>query len=173
MHMRSRCLIAFSFLFISSMGWAHKGIPYPVLVDHPTSLGNLSVSSDPDVGEGIFLITLSAKESLPNLKVVLSARAKEGTEVIGPIEAARDNSLEQRGERLGFKADLPFSHEGQWQAEIVLSDESKGASEKVLVDVNVTLPGPTKAESLIYILPFLAVGILLLISRLRKKPHTT
>jgi hypothetical protein len=132
---------------------AHEGPPYPILVDKSLGPASASVWADPDVGTGTFFVILEPPPggALPEeIKVELAGRLPEAVHA-----AERDEGV--RG-RVQFKAEVPFDAEGPWHVRVMLRSPRGGG--EIATDVEVTPPGLGRWDLLIYLLPFVAVGVL-------------
>lgn len=127
---------------------AHEGPPFPVVVDHPSAYGDLSIWADPDVGEGTFIIFLESKTKVASVQVV-----SEGLS----IQAARAPELEGRGDRSAFQGVIPYAREGRFPVEIFFNQESQAS---VRFEIDVTPPGPSRWQIWLFAFPFVALGFL-------------
>ncbi len=170
--------IVFSFLIglgSIALSEAHEGPPYPVIVDQITSFGTVSVWADPDVGGGQFIILIEPLGDVvhrppKDLLIDVSAKMKSPTGNEEAIQQRAQYSTDQ-AERSVFLATLPFSAEGLWNVRFAIagsSSESRSPSE-LAVDVEVTPPGPSRAEFLIYAIPFVLLGLLWAIAIVKSK----
>lgn len=148
-----RELLAILLLMIWIPSYAHDGPAFPVLVDQPIKNFTVSIWADPDTGNGTYQI--------------YAKPAQEGIQTIS-IESypVRDKSHKSTGEaqkladtagQLQYTVSVPFDSEEAWESEFTVKQKD-GTSEKVLVKVDVTPPGPSKWEFALYFLPFLLIG---------------
>ncbi|MGZ3772233.1 MAG: hypothetical protein ACXVCY_00065 [Pseudobdellovibrionaceae bacterium] len=149
---------------------AHKGLPIPLVSGSKTTFGEISISADPELGEGLFLILIQRKSDVQEneFSVQLVAQDKDRKQKTSLIFAKRDSTLDQHGNRIGFRAEVPFTHEGTWNVDIMVTQNSQ--QQTFSVPVEVTLPGPTKTEFFVFAMPFVLVA-LLLISKVIKRKH--
>jgi hypothetical protein len=136
---------------------AHEGPPYPIIVDKSLGPSVASVWADPDVGTGTFFVILEPTRggALPEeMKVEIGVRPSDGR-LAEVVHAAEREGV--RG-RVQFKAEVPFDAEGPWHVRVVL--QSAGGGDEVSTEVEVTPPGLGRWDLLIYLLPFVAVGVL-------------
>jgi hypothetical protein len=146
----------FSLLVISEV-FAHEGPPYPILVDHKFLNHKVSVWTDPDTDKGTFLFYPEGQGINPDDYIyIIKATPKEGAPEI--LSAIALKGQEQNGKPT-FTATIPFSRAMIWNIEIVVKNKQNG---DILVNqtlpVEVTPPGPTSTETLVYLVPFLLVG---------------
>lgn len=142
---------------LAPLCFAHEGPPYPLFVNRPTAHGLVSVWTDPDVGEGTFIVLLENEQKLTDdiLKVKINTRSKKNLEPFKDYPANRDAEYERQSGKYAFVGKIPFDHEGMWEVGFTLANEPE-----ILVDVEVTPPGPSRMEFLIYCLPFVCLGAL-------------
>ncbi len=149
--------------------WAHSGGPYPVLLEQPVGPYVVSALGDPDVGVGTFTmqITLATGDLVPTDTVVtLWVQPQDGHTAEAGYQAQRQ--VTRDGEQ--FIAKVLFDAEGMWQVRLVV-DGSAGRGETAF-QVRVTPPGPGWLRTLFCLLPFLALGVLWLISALHHRVKT-
>jgi hypothetical protein len=143
---------------------AHEGPPYPVLVDKLVGPCLVSVWTDPDVGVGTFIIILDPPQggTLPeDVSVEIGVRP-----VSGRLAEARYKAVRERmSGRTQFKAEVQFDAQERWLTRILLNS-SRGGGEAT-VEVEATPPGYGRWDLLLYLFPFLGVGILWLKAFLR------
>jgi hypothetical protein len=116
-----------------------------------------SVWADPDVGVGTFFIILEPPQggTLPEaVTIEIGVRPISGRLAETRHKAEREGL---RG-RTQFKAEIPFDAQERWLTRIFLKS-SKGDGEAT-VEVEVTPPGYGRWDLLLYLFPFLAVGLL-------------
>ena len=145
---------------------AHEGPPYPIIVDKSLGPSVASVWADPDVGTGTFFVILEPTQggTLPDeMKVEIGVRPADGR-LAEAVHAAEREGV--RG-RVQFKAEVPFDAEGPWHVRVMLQSASGGG--EVSTDVEVTPPGLGRWDLLIYLLPFVAVGVLWLRAVIAKR----
>ena len=151
-------------LFCPAPASAHEGPPYPILVDQAAGPYLISIWADPDVGVGTFFVILEAPagSTLPE---------EIGVEIgVQPIsgrlaEAHYDATREAVRERVQYKAEVPFDRQELWRVRVFVQS-SVGRSE-LTTDVEVTPPGYGRWDLLIYLFPFVAIGLLWLRAVLR------
>jgi hypothetical protein len=165
---RSPCLLlAIWLLHAGSLpARAHEGPPYPIVVDKAVGTCVLSVWGDPDVGIGTFFIILEplSGTALPgDVKVNVVVQPVSGRLPEARYSASRDLS----NKRVQFKAEVPFDAQERWRLRVML-ESSQGADE-VASDIEVTPPGFGRWDLLIYVFPFLLIGLLWLRAFFRKQ----
>jgi hypothetical protein len=165
-----KCLLSgFVFIFICcAKADAHEGPPYAIIVDKPVGSYIVSVWGDPDVGIGTFYIILEPIEghTLPeDINVELTAQPVKQRLAEAHYAAVRDGV---RG-RVQYKAEVPFDQEELWRIRVTL--QSSQGTEAITTDVEVTPPGYGRWDLLIYLFPFVAIGLLWLRAVLRGRSH--
>jgi hypothetical protein len=159
------------FLLLVSLAWppvarAHGGGPYPILLEQAVATYTVSVLADPDVGIGTFIVqaTLAGGEPLPaDTLVTVWVQPEDGHVAEAGYRAQRQTT--RAGEE--FIAKVPFDAEGIWQVRLVL-DGPAGRGETAF-NVRVTPPGPGWVGTLLCFTPFIALGVLWLVSALRQR----
>ncbi len=145
---------------------AHEGPPYPIMVDKMVGPCVMSVWADPDVGIGTFFIILEPSQggAIPdNIKVEIAVQPVSGRLPEARYQAAR----ERLRERVQFKAEAPFDAQELWRVRVLLQT-SQGSGEAA-TDVEVTPPGFGRWDLLIYLFPFLLIGLLWLRAFFRRR----
>jgi hypothetical protein len=117
----------------------------------------VSVWADPEVGTGRFFIRLQPP---PGGEIASDVMVYIGLQ-------PRDNRLDevryttQRQEVRGhvqYQVEVPFETQEHWRARIIV--QSADGSGEATVDIETTLPGLGHWDVLLYLFPFLAVGLL-------------
>ncbi|HZT57900.1 MAG TPA: hypothetical protein VFA21_04660 [Pyrinomonadaceae bacterium] len=159
---------ALLFFACSARAFAHEGPPYPILVDKTLGPCVVSVWADPDVGTGTFFITL---EPTPGGKLPDDVHVEVGVRpVSGRLqEAVYAAEREDLSGRVQYKALVPFDAEELWHVRVRVQSSQGGG--EAATDVEATPPGYGRWDLLLYLLPFVAVGLLWLraISRSRRR----
>ena len=145
---------------------AHDGPPFPIIVDQKVGPCMISVWTDPDVGTGTFFIIVNAPpgSAIPDdLKVQVGVQPNSGrlAEVTYPTER---ESL--RGQ-VQYKALVAFDAQELWRVRVRL--QSAQSSGEAMATVEATPPGFGRWDLLVYLWPFLAVGLLWFVAILRKR----
>jgi hypothetical protein len=136
---------------------AHTGPPYTIVVDKNIGPFVVSVWADPDVGTGIFFIILDPVpgRTLPNdIKVEVVVQPVSGRLPEARYAAWRDRV---RG-HVQYKVEVPFDAQELWRVRVLV--QSSGGNGEVTTDVEVTPPGLGRWDLLLYLFPFLAVGVI-------------
>ena len=155
----------FIILLFITITSAHEGPPYPLFVDRKVDPYVISVWTDPDVGTGLFFVILTAPEpvNLPSdLRVQIGVQPATGR----LPEAFYNAEREQVQGQVQYRAEVQFDAEELWQVRVRL--ESASGNEETVATVEVTPPGYGRWDLLVYLLPFLAVGLLWAIAMIRK-----
>ena len=152
------------FLLLARTATAHEGPPFPLFVDQKVDGYVVSVWTDPDVGTAQFFVIVSAQDSaeLPaDLRVQIGVQPVSGR-LTETFYAAHRENLQQ----VQYKAEVQFDAEELWRVRIRL--ESAQGNAETLATVEATPPGYGRWDLLLYLLPFLAVGLLWAIAFVRK-----
>ncbi|MGH9831959.1 MAG: hypothetical protein ACREBD_21680 [Blastocatellia bacterium] len=162
-----RVLLALWLLSVCSFpARAHEGPPYPIIVDKTVGPVVISVWADPDVGIGTFFIILEPPPgaAIPDdIKVEIAVQP-----VTGRLPEARYLAARERlRDRVQFKAELPFDAQEMWRVRVLLQTSQGGG--EATTDVEVTPPGFGRWDLLIYLFPFLLIGILWLRAFFRRR----
>lgn len=145
---------------------AHEGPPYPLFVDQSAGPYQVSVWADPDVGNGTFFIVPSVPQGrgLPDeMQVQVCVRPLSGRLNEACYVAARDNVRD----RAQYKVGVPFDAEESWHVRVVL--QSSLGNGEATADVPVSPAGLGRWDLLLYLLPFVAIGLLWLLAVLKQK----
>jgi hypothetical protein len=141
---------------------AHEGPPFPLVVDQKTDRYVVSVWTDPDVGTALFFVILNAPEPPADLRVQIGVQPVSGrlAEAFYPME--RENV---QG-RVQYRALVNFDAQELWRVRVRL--ESAQGNGEIVATVEATPPGYGRWDLLVYLLPFLAIGVLWAIAMLRR-----
>jgi len=147
---------------------AHEGPPFPLFVDQKVDRYVVSVWTDPDVGKALFFVIVNAPEVPKDLKVQIGVQPVSGrlAEVFYPAE------LENVQGRVQFKSQVQFDAQEVWRVRVQLQSVLSGNAETVAT-VEATPPGYGRWDLLIYLVPFLAVGLLWALAMIRKVRQRT
>jgi hypothetical protein len=123
------------------------------------------VWTDPDVGTALFFVIISGQDSaaIPaDLRVQVGVQPVSGrlTETI--YTAQRENLQQQ----IQYKAEVHLDAEELWRVRVRL--ESAQGNAETLATVEATPPGYGRWDLLLYLFPFLAIGVLWTIALIRK-----
>jgi hypothetical protein len=166
---RYALLLLVMLLFATSTS-AHEGPPFPLFVDQKVDQYVVSVWTDPDVGTALFFVIVNPQQSaqLPaDLRVELGVQPVSGrlSEVF--YAATRENV---RGQTQ-YRADVHFDAQELWRVRVRL--ESAGGNAETVATVEATPPGYGRWDLLLYLFPFLAVGLLWALALIRKIKRRT
>jgi hypothetical protein len=140
----------------------------PLLVDHLIGPYLVSVWADPEVGTGTFFIGL---EPSSGGAVASDISVRVGVQpVSGRLAETRYAAWPQEGRgRVQYRAEVPFDAQELWHVRIIV--ESALGSGEAIVDVETIPPGLGHWDVLLYLFPFLAVGVLWLQVVLHRRKH--
>lgn len=157
------------FLFVRTIN-AHEGPPYPLFVDQKLDPYVVSVWTDPDVGEALFFVIISPQQgaALPaDLRVQVGVQPASGRLPEAVYSGERENVQGQ----VQYRALVHFDREELWRVRVRL--ESAFGSVETTANVEATPPGYGRWDLLVYLLPFLGVGILWAVAMVRKLKRRT
>jgi hypothetical protein len=147
---------------------AHEGPPYPLFLDRQVDRYVVSVWTDPDVGTGLFFVILSGSAELPSdLRVQVGVQPVSGRLPEAFYTAQRDNLQGQ----VQYRAEVQLDAEELWQVRVKL--ESAQGNAETVATVEATPPGYGRWDLLVYLMPFLAIGLLWSIAMIRKLKRRT
>jgi hypothetical protein len=155
--------------FVKSVN-AHEGPPFPLFVDRKVDPYVVSVWTDPDVGEALFFVIVSAKDgaALPwDLFVNVGVQPVSGRLVETVYSAQREFVQGQ----VQYRVQVHFDAEELWRVRVRL--EGPLGDVETVETVEATPPGYGRWDLLIYLLPFLAIGTLWAIAMVRKIKRRT
>lgn len=146
---------------------AHEGPPFPLFVDQKVNRYVVSVWTDPDVGTALFFVIVN-DQAPEDLRVQIGVQPVSGrvAEVFYPAE--RENV---QG-RVQYKSQVQFDAQELWRVRVQLRSAQSGNAETIAT-VEATPPGYGRWDLLIYLLPFLVVGLLWAVAVIRKVKHRT
>jgi hypothetical protein len=154
---------AFLFAFFSfSFGvpaWAHIGPPYPIMQNRKVGPFNVEVWSNPDVGTGSFYIIVDPPKGsgliVPaDMKVQVAVQPASKRLPVAVYNAWREKLLDH----VEFKTIVPFDKEETWHVQITFSSSTANGEADTDVPVTPTLLG--RWNLLIFLLPFVGIGVL-------------
>ena len=166
-----RCwLLLLIVLLLARITGAHEGPPFPLFVDQKLDRYIVSLWTDPDVGDALFFVIVSPQpgSQLPtDLQVQIGVQPASGRlpEAFYPV--ARDNVSGQ----VQYRALVHFDAEELWLVRVRLQS-SEGNTETVTT-VEATPPGYGRWDLLLYLFPFLAIGVLWAIAMIRRVKRRT
>jgi hypothetical protein len=147
---------------------AHEGPPYPLFVDQKVGPYVVSVWTDPDVGDALFFVIVNPADQLPpDLRVQLGVQPASGRLPEAVYSGERENVQGQ----MQYRAQVHFDAEELWRVRVRL--ESALGNAETIATVEATPPGYGRWDLLVYLLPFLGVGILWAVAMMRKLRRRT
>ena len=149
---------------------AHEGPPFPLFVDQKVDHYVVSVWTDPDVGTALFFVIVSTQqraEPPADLQVQIGVQPASGRLAEVFYSGERENLQGQTQ----YRAQVHFDAEELWRVRIRL--QSAQGSAETVATVEATPPGYGRWDLLIYLLPFLAVGMLWAFAMVRKIKRRT
>ncbi|HVF22422.1 MAG TPA: hypothetical protein VM941_05075 [Pyrinomonadaceae bacterium] len=143
---------------------AHEGPPYPLFVDQLVGGYTVSVWTDPDVGDALFYVIFSEQHLSvpPDLRVQIGVQPVSGRLPEAFYTAERENLPKQ----IQYKAQVHFDAAEQWRVRLRLESASGNAETTAMVEA--TPPGYGRWDLLLYLVPFLAVGIVWGVAMVRR-----
>src|SRR5215467_15777108 len=141
---------------------AHEGPPGPLFVDQKADRYVISVWTDPDVGTALFFVILNAPEPPADLRVQIGVQPVSGRLPEAFYPAERENVQGQ----IQYRAQVYFDAQELWRVRVRL--ESAQGNGEITATVEATPPGYGRWDLLLYLLPFLAIGLLWAIAMLRR-----
>ena len=163
---RARYTLLLILLFAKTTS-AHEGPPFPLFVDQKVDRYLVSVWIDPDVGTGQFFVIISTPDLPQDLRVQIGVQPVSGRLLEAFYSAQRENLQNQ----VQYRADVQFDAEELWRVRIRL--ESAQGNAETMATVEVTPPGYGRWDLLLYLVPFLAVGLLWGLAMIRKIKRST
>jgi len=157
-------LIIFGVVRIAS---AHEGPPFAIVVDQKADRYVVSIWSDPDVGEALFFVILNAPEPPADLRVQIGVQPVSGRLPEAFYAAERENVQGQ----IQYRAQVHFDAQELWRVRVRL--ESAQGNAETFATVEATPPGYGRWDLLVYLLPFVAIGVLWAVAMLRRIKRRT
>ena len=152
-------LIALLFLF-------HEGPPFPLFVDQKVDRYVVSLWTDPDVGDALFFVIVNG-QAPPDLQVQIGVQPTSGR----LPEAFYTAQHESVSGQVQYRALVHFDAEELWRVRVRLLSAAGNA--ETVATVEATPPGYGRWDLLVYLLPFLAVGVLWAVAMIRKTKRRT
>lgn len=149
---------------------AHEGPPFPLFVDQKVDPYLISVWTDPDVGTALFFVIVNAQNAAAvpaDLKVQIGVQPASGRLPEAFYLCERENV---QGE-IQYRTQVHFDAQELWRVRVRL--ESAMGTAETLATVEATPPGYGRWDLLLYLLPFLAVGILWVIAMVHRIKRRT
>jgi hypothetical protein len=135
---------------------AHKGPPFPILMDEPAAGYVISVWTDPDIGVATFYVIVETPQGKPprqTLNVSMWVQPTSGR--LEPVTYhAKKLSLRNQ---LEFQANPYFDQGDMWNLGFRIT-ASNGETQELTAKVESTPPGFGAWNLVIYIFPFLLLG---------------
>lgn len=157
-----KLILALTILFFVRTTSAHEGPPFPLFVDQNVDRYIVSVWTDPDVGTALFFVIINTPDPPPDLRVQIGVQPVSGRLPEAVYTAQRENLQNQ----VQYRAEVHFDAEELWRIRVRL--ESAQGSAETVATVEATPPGYGRWDLLLYVAPFLAVGLLWAIAIVRK-----
>ncbi len=163
--------LAFIFFFaqfvvfvLTPVASAHEGPPYPLFMDRQVDRYVVSIWTDPDVGTGQFFVILDPKsgEIPADLHVQVGIQPVSGRLPEVFYTATRENLQGQ----IQYRAEVQLDAEELFQVRVRL--ESAQGNSETIATVEATPPGYGRWDLLVYVMPFVAIGLLWAIAMIRK-----
>ena len=152
-------------LFFGMAVSAHEGPPFPLFEDQKIDPYLVSVWTDPDVGTALFYVIVSTQQRTAppsDLQVQIGVQPVSGRLAEVFYTGERENLKGQTQ----YRAQVHFDAQEIWRVRIRL--QSVQGSGETVATVEATPPGYGRWDLLLYLLPFLAVGVLWAIAMIRK-----
>ena len=167
-HFRRYSLPLLITLLLTRSTSAHEGPPFPLFVDQKVDNYVVSLWTDPDVGDALFFVIIGAPAELPpDLQVQIGVQPASGR----LPEAFYTGTRESVSGQVQYRALVHFDAEELWRVRVRLQS-SQGNSETIAT-VEATPPGYGRWDLLLYLSPFLAVGVLWAVAMIRKTKRRT
>jgi hypothetical protein len=161
-YFRPHVLLAVVLLFAPIVS-AHEGPPFPLFVDQKLDRYVVSLWTDPDVGDALFFVIVSAPAELPpDLQVQIGVQPASGR----LPEAFYTGTRESVSGQVQYRALVHFDAEELWRVRVRL--QSSAGNAETIATVEATPPGYGRWDLLLYLSPFLAVGVLWAVAMIRK-----
>ena len=166
---RAAPTITLIILLLARTVLAHEGPPFPLFVDQKVGGYVVSLWSDPDVGEALFFVIVSAPSAqLPaDLQVQIGVQPTSGR----LPEAFYSGVRESVSGQVQYRAQVHFDAEELWRVRVRL--QSPEGNAETTTTVEATPPGYGRWDLLVYLFPFLAIGVLWAVAMIRKTKRRT
>jgi hypothetical protein len=153
-------------LILPVISLGHAGPPFPLLMDQSHGPYSFSLWTDPDVGTGTFFVIVNSTTGRPipqDLQIQLGVQPASGR----LFEAFYSAVREEVSGQVQYKALVQFDAQELWRVRVRWqSTEGKG---EFTTTVEATPPGYGRWEMLLYLMPFIAVGVLWLLAVVNKR----
>jgi hypothetical protein len=155
-------------LLLTRITSAHEGPPFPLFVDQKVDRYVVSLCSDPDVGDALFFVIVNSQAQLPtDLQVQIGVQPASGR----LPEAFYAGERESVSGQVQYRALVHFDAEELWRVRVRLQSSTGNAETSTTVEA--TPPGYGRWDLLVYLFPFLAVGLLWAVAMFRKIKRRT
>jgi hypothetical protein len=137
--------------------WAHIGPPYPIMQNRKIGPFNVEVWSNPDVGTGSFYVVIDPPKgsSVPaDMKVQVAVQPVSKRLPEATYNAWREKLLDH----VEFKTLVPFDKEETWHIRVLFASSIASGETDTDVQVTPTLLG--RWDLLLFLLPFVGIGVL-------------
>jgi len=161
-HVRALLIV----LVLAQTAIAHEGPPFPLFVDQKVDRYVVSLWTDPDVGDALFFVIINGQVP-PDLQVQIGVQPASGR----LPEAFYPGTRESVSGQVQYRALVHFDAEELWRVRVRLQS-SEGTTETIAT-VEATPPGYGRWDLLLYLSPFLAVGVLWAVAMIRKTKRRT
>jgi len=161
-HVRALLIV----LVLAQTAIAHEGPPFPLFVDQKVDRYVVSLWTDPDVGDALFFVIINGQVP-PDLQVQIGVQPASGR----LPEAFYAGTRESVSGQVQYRALVHFDAEELWRVRVRLQS-SEGTTETIAT-VEATPPGYGRWDLLLYLSPFLAVGVLWAVAMIRKTKRRT
>ena len=154
---RHALLLAVLILCAGLPAWAHNGPPFPIMEGKKIGPYTVAVWSNPDVGTGSFFVIIDSPpiDQVPDdLKVEVAVQPVSGRLPETKYGAWREKLRDQ----VQYKTTVPFDKQDEWRVRVLLASSIGGGEAQT--NVQVTPPGLGRWDLLLYLLPFLGIGLL-------------
>ena len=145
---------------------AHEGPPFPLFVDQKIDPFVVSLWTDPDVGDALFFVILNGSAP-PDLRVQIGVQPTSGRLPEAFYNAERESVSGQ----VQYRVLVHFDAEELWRVRVRLQSAQENV--ETVATVEATPPGYGRWDLLVYLLPFLAVGVLWAVAMIRKTKRRT
>jgi hypothetical protein len=167
-HFRKHSLPLLTILLLARIAIAHEGPPFPLFVDQKVDRYVVSLWTDPDVGDALFFVIVNSQTQLPpDLHVQIGVQPASGR----LPEAFYTGERESVSGQVQYRALVHFDAEELWRVRVRL--QSAEGNAETIATVEATPPGYGRWDLLVYLVPFLAVGVLWAIAMMRKIKRRT
>jgi|KBSSwiS6_1023812.scaffolds.fasta_scaffold00274_12 hypothetical protein len=161
-----RNLLLVIVMLVAPTASAHEGPPFPLFVDQKVDRYVVSLWTDPDVGDALFFVIVNGQLP-PDLQVQIGVQPASGR----LPEAFYAGTRESVSGQVQYRALVHFDAEELWRVRVRLQS-SEGTTETITT-VEATPPGYGRWDLLVYLLPFLAVGVLWAVAMIKKTKRRT